>query len=82
MEIIKYYTNADDEITHAEISHTETMGEATGTATDLFELRKPLEEYSEEAIIKSIAIRSAQISNLISSAKRQAAIASLTETIV
>jgi len=82
MEVVKYYTNADGNITHAEVSHTETVGETTGTATDLFELRMPLEEYTEEAVIKSIAVRSAQISNLVSSAKRWTAVPSLTETVV
>jgi hypothetical protein len=80
MQVTKYYTNSNNQITHAEVSHTEAVGETTGTAVDLFQLRSPLEEYTEEAVIKSIAIRSAQISNLVSSAKRQAAIASLTET--
>lgn len=80
MEVVKYYTNNNGEITHAVVSYTATVGEATGTASDLFELKAPLEEYSEEAILKSIAIRSAQISNLTSSAKRHAAVSSHTET--
>lgn len=80
MEVTKYYSNADGEITHAEISYTVTVGETTATASDLFELRSPLPEYDEAAVIKSVAVRSDQWSSLMRAAQRRAAVTSHTET--
>ena len=82
MQVIKYYTNSDSKITHAEVSYTATVGEDTGTASIVVELREPLEEYTEAAVLKSIAVRSRELDNLRASAKTKVVISSLTETTV
>lgn len=80
MQVIKYYTNSDSKITHAEVSYTATVGENTGTASTVVELQEPLEEYTEAAVLKSIAVRSRELDNLRASAKIKIAISGLTET--
>ena len=82
MKVIKYYTNSDDKITHAKVSYTAIVGENTGTASAVVELREPLEEYNEADILKSIAIRSKELDNLRASAKTKIVISALTETAV
>lgn len=82
MQVTKYYTNSDSKITHAEVSYTVTVGENTGTASAVVELREPLEEYNEADILKSIAIRSKELDNLRASAKTKIVISALTETAV
>ena len=82
MQVTKYYTNSDSKITHAEVSYTVTVGENTGTASAVVELREPLEEYTEATVLKSIAIRSRELDNLRASAKTKILISDLTETTV
>jgi len=82
MQVTKYYTNSDSKITHAEVSYTVKVGENTGTASAVVELREPLEEYNEADILKSIAIRSKELDNLRASAKTKIVISALTETAV
>ena len=82
MQVTKYYTNSDSKITHAKVSYTATVGESTGTASTVLELRAPLEEYNEADILKSIAIRTRELDNLRSSAKTKIVISALTETAV
>ena len=82
MQVTKYYTNSDSKITHAEVSYTVTVGENTGTASAVVELREPLEEYTEATVLKSIAIRSRELDNLRASAKTKIVISDLTETTV
>ena len=61
---------------------TVTVGENTGTASAVVELREPLEEYTEAAVLKSIAVRSRELDNLRASAKTKIVISALTETAV
>ena len=82
MQVTKYYTNSDSKVTHAEVSYTVTVGENTGTASAVVELREPLEEYTEATVLKSIAIRSRELDNLRASAKTKIVISDLTETTV
>ena len=82
MQVTKHYTDSDGKITHAEVSYTATVGENTGTASTVVELREPLEEYTEAAVLKSIAVRSRELDNLRASAKTKIVISALTETTV
>ena len=82
MQVTKHYTDSDGKITHAEVSYTATVGENTGTASTVVELREPLEEYTEAAVFKSIAVRSRELDNLRASAKTKIVISALTETAV
>lgn len=82
MQVTKHYTDSDGKITHAEVSYTATVGENTGTASTVVELREPLEEYNEAAVLKSIAVRSRELDNLRASAKTKIVISALTETAV
>ena len=84
MEVLKYYTNSDNEITHTEVSFTVVDGELSGTASTIMELRAPLplEDYSEAAVLKSIAVRVTDIDNLKKSAMIKLAIVAHTETAV
>ena len=82
MQVTKYYTDSDGKITHAKVSYTATVGENTGTASTVVELREPLEEYNEAAVLKSIAVRSRELDNLRASAKTKIVISALTETAV
>lgn len=84
MQVLKYYTNSDNKITHAEVSHTVTDGELSATVSTIMELRAPLPvgDYTEAAALKSIAVRVTEINNLISSASVKLAISGLTETTV
>ena len=82
MQVTKYYTDSDGKITHAKVSYTATVGQNTGTANAVLELRAPLEEYNEADILKSIAIRSKELDNLRASAKTKIVISALTETAV
>ena len=82
MQVTKYYTDSDGKITHAKVSYTATVGENTGTASAVLELRAPLEEYNEADILKSIAIRAKELDNLRTSAKTKIVISALTETAV
>ena len=84
LQVVKYYTNSDSKITHAEISFTMVNGELSGTASTIMELRAPLplEDYSEAAVLKSIAVRVTEIDNLKKSAMIKLAIVAHTETAV
>ena len=82
MQVTKYYIDNDGKITHAKVSYTATVGENTGTASAVLELRAPLEEYNEADILKSIAIRTRELDNLRASAKTKIVISAHTEATV
>ena len=82
MKLTKTYTDSDSKITHVEISISETEGDTTVTASDIFELREPVDSINEKSAIKSIAIWPSQIAGLQQAARTKLHIASLTEATV
>lgn len=82
LQVVKYYTNSENKITHAEVSYTVVDGEVSGTVSTVMPLRAPLEEYDEASVIKSIAIHSTKINNLIESARTKLKVSALTETVL
>ena len=82
LQVVKYYTNSENKITHAEVSYTIVNGEVSGIASTVMPLRTPLEEYDEALVLKSIAIHVTKINNLIESARTKLAVSALTETVL
>jgi len=82
MKLTKTYTDSDSKITHVEISISETEGDTTVTASDIFELREPVDSIDEKSAIKSIGIWWSQIAALQQKAKTKLSLASHTEATV
>jgi len=84
LQVVKYYTNSENKITHAEVSYTVVDGELSATASTIMGLRAPLsvDDYTEAAVFKSIAIHVTKINNLIESARTKLEVSALTETVV
>ena len=82
MNLTKTYTDSENKITHVEISISETEGDTTVAASDIFELREPVDSIDEKSAIKSIAIWWYQIAALQQKAKTKLSIASHVEAAV
>lgn len=82
LQVVKYYTNSENKITHVEVSYTVVEGEVSGTASAVIPVRAPLEEYDEALVLKSIAIHVTKINNLIESARTKLEVSALTETVL
>ena len=82
MKLTKTYTDSESKITHVEISISETEGDTTVTASDIFELREPVDSIDEKSAIKSVAIWWSNIEALQQKAKTKLSLASHTEATV